>query len=254
MLLPAGERALRFYPRYDTEPSAIDEALAILRSADRGSRRRTASRRSRASAPKIRVGTLAIPLDTIEIVDLTPRRPSRRCKLQILAVEQERYGAVGEVPAGRAARRTPTAAAVSARDARSDGRQSARDRDRAARPGLRSRSSATRSAARSRTTTRRASAPIRISARTTRSICRRWPRCRRSQNAVELENFCWTRCATRAIAAGFEFLSTLIEERVRDTGPSWFRRAAVLERIENYLRSGTTFAYLQVALANVAHE
>src|SRR5438034_530799 len=31
VLLPAGERALRFYPRYDTEPSAIDEALSILR-------------------------------------------------------------------------------------------------------------------------------------------------------------------------------------------------------------------------------
>ena len=31
LLLPAGERALRFYPRYDTEPSAIDEALSILR-------------------------------------------------------------------------------------------------------------------------------------------------------------------------------------------------------------------------------
>ena len=31
VLLPAGERSLRFYPRYDTEPSAIDEALSILR-------------------------------------------------------------------------------------------------------------------------------------------------------------------------------------------------------------------------------
>ena len=31
ILLPAGDRVLRFYPRYDTEPSAIDEALSILR-------------------------------------------------------------------------------------------------------------------------------------------------------------------------------------------------------------------------------
>src|SRR5207302_2787908 len=29
ILLPAGERVLRFYPRYDTEPSSIDEALSI---------------------------------------------------------------------------------------------------------------------------------------------------------------------------------------------------------------------------------
>src|SRR3954447_24998133 len=33
LLLSAGERTVRFYPRYDTEPSAIDEALAILRTA-----------------------------------------------------------------------------------------------------------------------------------------------------------------------------------------------------------------------------
>src|SRR2546421_4548860 len=31
VLLPAGERALRFHPRYGTEPSAIGEALSILR-------------------------------------------------------------------------------------------------------------------------------------------------------------------------------------------------------------------------------
>src|SRR3989441_3704598 len=65
ILLPAGERAVRFYPRYDTEPSAIDEALSILRAAIDdlvGGRLATEP----ASAPKIRVGTLNIPLDTIE--------------------------------------------------------------------------------------------------------------------------------------------------------------------------------------------
>jgi hypothetical protein len=33
VLLPAGERSVRFYPRYDTEPAAIDEALSLLRAA-----------------------------------------------------------------------------------------------------------------------------------------------------------------------------------------------------------------------------
>src|SRR5262249_25478945 len=33
ILLRAGARAVRFYPRYDTEPYAIDEALSLLRSA-----------------------------------------------------------------------------------------------------------------------------------------------------------------------------------------------------------------------------
>jgi hypothetical protein len=33
ILLAAGERTVRFYPRYDTTPSAMDDALAILRAA-----------------------------------------------------------------------------------------------------------------------------------------------------------------------------------------------------------------------------
>ena len=70
MLLPAGERALRFYPRYDTEPSAIDEALSILRLAIEDICRRRVAPEAM-TAPEIRVGTLAIPLDTIEVVDLT---------------------------------------------------------------------------------------------------------------------------------------------------------------------------------------
>src|SRR5205823_872191 len=71
VLLPAGERALRFYPRYDTEPSAIDEALSILRLAIEdlvGGRVDSEV----TTALEIRVGKLAIPLDTVEIVDLTP--------------------------------------------------------------------------------------------------------------------------------------------------------------------------------------
>ena len=39
------------------------------------------------------------------------------------------------------------------------------------------------------------------------------------QNAVELENHLLDALRERAIAAGFEFLSTLIEERLRETGP-----------------------------------
>jgi len=43
-------------------------------------------------------------------------------------------------------------------------------------------------------------------------------------------------------------LSALIEDRLRETGPDWLRRAAVLEQIDNYLGSGTKFVYLQVPL------
>src|SRR4029079_6206699 len=68
------------------------------------------------------------------------------------------------------------------------------------------------------------------------------------QNDVELENFMLDLLRTRAIQAGFEFLSLLSEERLRDTGPAWFKDAPVLNRIENYLQGGTSFAYLQVAM------
>ena len=68
------------------------------------------------------------------------------------------------------------------------------------------------------------------------------------QNDVELENLVLDALRERAIAAGFEFLSTLIEERVRETGPEWLRRSTILERIDDYLRSAMTFVYLQAAL------
>src|SRR5215468_129272 len=96
VLLPAGERSVRFYPRYDSEVSAIDEALSILRAAveDVVSKRVPTEP---ATPVKVRVGTLAIPLETVEVVDLTPASFAEHM-LQILAVEQERYGIVAQYP------------------------------------------------------------------------------------------------------------------------------------------------------------
>src|SRR5438876_1151268 len=90
VLLPAGERSVRFYPRYDTEPSAIDEALSIVRAAiDDLVGGRVAA--EPVAPMKVRVGTLAIPLDTVEIVELTPANFDTY-KVQVLEVEHERYG------------------------------------------------------------------------------------------------------------------------------------------------------------------
>jgi hypothetical protein len=72
------------------------------------------------------------------------------------------------------------------------------------------------------------------------------------QNSVELENHLLDLVRERAIAAGFEYLSTLIEDRLLETGPEWLRSAAILERVDNYLRSGTRYAYLQATLQPVA--
>jgi len=72
------------------------------------------------------------------------------------------------------------------------------------------------------------------------------------QNTVELENYLLESLRARAIAAGFDFLSTLIEDRLRDTGPAWLQGADVLLQIDNYLGSGSCFAYLQAALTRAA--
>ncbi len=68
------------------------------------------------------------------------------------------------------------------------------------------------------------------------------------QNAIELENFLLDLLRRRAMDIGFEYLSTLVEARVLETAPDWFKVAATLETFDNYLGSGATFAYLQAPL------
>ena len=245
VLLPAGERVLRFYPRYDTEPSAIDEALAILRLAlEDLVGGRVASEPT--TAVKIRVGTLAIPLDTLEVVELT-RVTFETHKLLILAVEQERYGATAKYPPDvlRAGRRPLLQFPLEALEATASNVRAI---------GI---------ALRDRVSSRLMAYALGSSledhdeegvhtdphfGESNTFYLQAMATSPTVQNDIELENYMLDALRTRAIEAGFEFLSTLIEERLRGTSPSWFRDAAVLNRIENYLHSGTSFAYLQVAL------
>jgi L-lysine 6-transaminase len=246
VLLPAGERSVRFYPRYDTEPSAIDEALAILRLAiaDIVGGRVDAET---TPAPKIRVGTLSIPLETIEAVDLTPAS-FETLKTQILAIEQERYGASASYPPDvlRAGQRpllqypidtlettitNPRAIGIALRD-RVSGRYvgyvlgSALENHDEEGVGSDPRFGENNT--------------FYLQAMATLPTV---------QNQVDLENHLLELLRERARAAGFEFLSTLIEARLLETGPSWLRSATLLERIDNYLRSGTSFVYLQAPLS-----
>jgi hypothetical protein len=199
-----------------------------------------------ATALKVRVGTLAIPLDTVEIVDLTPAS-FETYKTQILAVEQERYGAAAQLPPDvlRAGRRpllqfplatleatvaNPRAIGIALRD-RVSGRfvgyvlGSALENHDEEGVGSDPRFGENNT--------------FYLQAMATLPTV---------QNYVELENCLLESLRERAIPAGFEYLSTLIEERLLDTGPAWFRSAAILERIENYLGSHIAFAYLQAAL------
>src|SRR5262245_13917847 len=245
VLLAAGERTLRVYPRYDTEAYAIDELLSILRAVvqDLVGGRIAAETQP---APRIRVGTLAMPLETMETIDLMAGQFDTY-KQQLFEVEQARYGDAAQYPPDvlRAGGRpllqyplatfettvtNPRAVGIALRD-RVSGRIVAY--------GL-------GSALENHDEEGVASDPhfgenhtFYLQALATLPTV---------QNYAELENCVLDGIRERAIAVGFEYLSTLIEERFRETGPAWIRDAAVVQRIDNYLRSGLTFEYLQVPL------
>jgi hypothetical protein len=96
ILLPAGERTLRFYPRYDMEPSALHEALALLRRAVAdlaGSPTATPVK----LGPELRIGTLEVRPAWLQAVDLTGENALDLLP-EILAVEAERYGDLAFYP------------------------------------------------------------------------------------------------------------------------------------------------------------
>jgi L-lysine 6-transaminase len=247
ILLAAGERCVRFYPRYDMETSALEEALAILRATVEdivGAR--AASDTGTMTAPKIRVGTLAIPLETVETIDLTPATFEAH-KAEILAVEQERYGAAQYPPdVLRAGRRpllqfplttlettaaNPRAVGVALRD-KVSGRFVAYALGSALENHDEEGVSSDPRFGENNTFYLQATATLPT-----------------VQNDTELANAVFDTLRERLLAAGFEYMSALIEEHVLETGPEWMRNGAVLERTENYLRSGVTFVYLQAPLA-----
>jgi 4-aminobutyrate aminotransferase-like enzyme len=248
VLLGAGERGVRFYPRYDAEPSAIDDALALLRLAVEDLVGGVTTEAP--PAPRTRVGTIDIPLDTIETVVLTPAEFESQ-KQQVFIVEHERYGSDAGYPPDvlRSGRRpllqfplgtleatmaNPSSIGITLRD-RVSGRivgyamgsalENHNEEGVAADPHFGDNNT------------------FFVQAMATLPTV---------QNAAALENVLLDAVRERAAAAGFEFLSTLIEERLLATGPPWLATAAVLERVDNYLRSGIAFVYLQAALSGAA--
>jgi len=245
LLLAAGERGVRLYPRYDTVPATIDEALSLLRLAleDLVPGRLPAEP---PPAPKIRVGTLEIPLDTLEVVDLTPAN-FESYKQQIAIVEQERYGSGAPYPADlrRSGPRPLLQFPLDILEATMSNARAIgvalRDRVSARLVGY-----ALGSALENHDEEGVSSDPhfgennvFYLQAMATLPMV---------QNDVAVENLLLDTLRDRMLAAGFEYLSTLIEERIRETAPDWLRRAVTVDRIDNYLRSGVTFAYLQTAL------
>jgi 4-aminobutyrate aminotransferase-like enzyme len=258
ILLAAGERTVRFYPRYDTTPAAIDDALSMLRAAigdfagggaavEPAALARQGAEGATPAAPKIRPGMLDIPLDTIETLTLSPADFEIH-KQQILAVEQERYGAAAYPPdvlrAGRrplvqfpletleATMANPRAIGIALRD-----RVSSRIVGYALGSALENHDEEGVSAdphfGDNNT--------FFLQALATQPTVR---------NAAELEQHLLEAIRDRAVGDGFAFLSTMIEDHVRLNGPPWFAGATVLDRVENYLRSGIDFVYLQAAITD----
>jgi 4-aminobutyrate aminotransferase-like enzyme len=253
ILLAAGQRSVRFYPRYDTEPAAIDEAISIIRLAiedlfSQGARPPAPVSADTSSAGvKTRVGSLAMPLDTVESVEITPATFDA-LKRQIYAVEQERYG-TGTSESAPAAetevRRSPLQFSLDALEA-------TMGNPNAIGVAIRDRVSgrlvayALGSAIENHDEEGVSSDPhfgenntFYLQATATAPTV---------QNAVEIENVLLEALREKVLAAGFEYLSTLIEERLLETAPPWLKQAAVLDRIENYLGSGIVFVYLHAAL------
>ncbi len=233
LLLGAGERSVRFYPRYDTEPSAIDEAIEILRAAIldlEGGRVLSDAER----ALRIRVGTLAMPLDTLELSDLTAAN-LEPLRTQIEAIEADRYD-----PDSALLKYPVETLEATARNAKAVG------------VALRSKVSGrlvgyALGSALEDHDEEGVSADPRHGENDTYYL-QALTVTPSAQNLVEVENYLLDAVRERAVAIGFSYLSTLIEARFKETGPPWLQSGTVLESIDDYLGSGAKFSYLQAPL------
>ncbi len=242
ILLPAGERALRFYPRYDTPEATILEAVEILGGAVEDILKRGAKV---ALGPLLRAGAVRIPPAGVEAIELNSRNFTQH-QAEIMAVEIEHYGSLSHYPS----------------DVLHDGR----------RPLLQfppevienticnSRSVGLALRFSGRIIAYAVGSPLEnhdeegvhddphygehqtyylLSMAVHPSV----------ENGTEIEEHLLELLRKRVGAQGFQQFSTLIEERFTRTGPTWLRSAEVLRVVDNYLRSGMRFVYLHIQLS-----
>jgi len=236
ILLPAGERTLRFYPRYDMEPSAIQEALAILRRAVSELIGAPAPG-TVADGPEVRPGTIDVPPNTLEIVDLAGPA-SKQLLPQVHELEDEQYGSDdGRRPLLQYPAETLEATLGHLR---------------AIGIGLRDRVSG-------RLVAYAIGSPLEyhdeLGVRDDPNYGDNdtiylqamavWPQLK---NQAEVEGLALDAFRARAEWLGFASLSTLIEARVVEHGPAWMKQGTVADTIENYMQSGVKFVYLRSSL------
>jgi hypothetical protein len=245
LLLPAGERTLRFYPRYDTEPYAIDEGVSILRDAVLDVVRGRVPAAG-VAGPNIRVGALECPLEAVEVIDVAAAN-FETWRAAIATVEQERYGDVNQYPEDvlREGRRPLLQLPIDALESSVGNAQSiavaVRDRvsDRVVAYALGSPLENYDEEGVSLDPCFGDGSTFYLQAMATLPSV---------QNQAEIENLLLECIRERAVKAGFEYLSALVEERVVANGPAWLREAPVLLDIDSYLRSGVRFVYVQASV------
>jgi 4-aminobutyrate aminotransferase-like enzyme len=250
LMMAAGERTLRVYPRYDTEPYAIEEAMAILRAALEDV---VAGDTVAALGPRVRVGAPCdVPMATLQAVDLGGERlPALRAAL--MSVEIERYGGVAQYPADvlKAGARPLLQYPVEALEG-------TLHYQRAIGVALHDPVSAKMIAFAlgsplenydeegvSLDPQHGEGSTFYLQAMATLPSVK---------NQREVENHLLELVRQRALAQGFEYLSTLIEEDTRAAGPPWLASGRVLKVVENYLRSGVRFVYVQAKISTTGEQ
>jgi len=241
ILLPAGERALRFYPRYDTPEATIREAVEILAAAVEDILARGAAV---PLGPLLRAGPLAVPTAGAEVIELDARNfPEHRAG--VMTVEIERYGSLANYPPDvlHEGRRPLLQFPVEAVEATLSNPRAV---------GLALRFSG-------RIVAYAVGSPLEnydeegvlddphLGEKQTYYL-QAMAVHPSVQNAPEIEHHLLDLLRTRVIAGGYQHFSALMEERFHQDGPQWLRSAEVLRVVDNYLRSGVRFVYLHTAL------
>ena len=243
ILLPAGERALRFYPRYDTPEATIQEAVEILAAAVEDILARGAAV---PLGPLLRVGAMSLPPQGAEVVELDGRNFAES-RAGVMAVEIERYGSLAHYPPDvlREGRRPLLQFPVETIETTLSNPRAL---------GLALRFSG-------RIVAYAVGSPLEnhdeqgvhddphYGDHQTFYLLGMAVHPAMVENMEEMEHHLLELLRARVMAHGYQCFSALIEDRFHETGPPWLRAAEVLRVVENYLRSGLRFVYLHTALA-----
>lgn len=241
ILLPAGERALRFYPRYDTPEPTIREAVEILGAAMDDLHTHGAAA---PLGPLVRMGTITAPVDAVEIVALDTGNFAH-CSAGIMSVEIERYGTLSHYPDDvmQAGRRPLLQFPVEALE---NALSHSRSIGLVLRFSGRVVAYAVGSPLENHDEEGVADDPHHGEQDTFYLLAMAVDPS--TANAAALERLLLDHVREQSIRAGYRRLSTLMEERFHADGPRWLQAATVVRSLDNYLRSGLRFLYLSTEL------